>query len=65
MNQITWATFIPTQGVVAALNAQGIVDKVPTRQRDLAAIQAFNTWREQSRRPLCQLSVMLAHTANH
>lgn len=59
-------TFIPTQDVVAALNAQGIVDKVPTSQRDLAAVQeAFNTWREQSGRPLCQLSVMLAHTANH
>ena len=59
-------TFIPTQDVVAALNAQGIVDRVPTSQRDLAAVQeAFNTWREQSGRPLCQLSVMLAHTANH
>lgn len=51
---------------MAALNAQGIVDKVPTSQRDLAAVkEAFNTWREQSGRPLCQLSVMLAHTANH
>lgn len=59
-------TFIPSQDVVAALNAQGIVDRVPTSQRDLAAVQeAFNTWREQSGRPMCQLSVMLAHTANH
>jgi 3-methyladenine DNA glycosylase Tag len=59
-------TFIPSQDVVAALNAQGIVDRVPTSQRDLAAVQeAFNTWRAQSGRPLCQLSVMLAHTANH
>lgn len=59
-------TFIPSQDVVAALNAQGIVDRAPTSQRDLAAVQsAFNTWREQSGRPLCQLSMMLAYTANH
>ena len=59
-------TFIPTEDVVAALQAQGIVDKAPSSQRDLAAVQAaFNTWQAQSGRPLCQLSVMLAHTVNH
>lgn len=60
-------TFIPTDDVVAALMAQKIVDKAPTSQRDLAAVQAaFNQWHEQSGgRPLCQLSVMLAHTVNH
>lgn len=59
-------TFIPTEDVVAALKAQDIIDKTPTSQRDLATVQAaFNTWREQSGRPLCQLSVMLAHTVNH
>ncbi|WP_263263942.1 DNA-3-methyladenine glycosylase I [Pseudomonas sp. RIT-PI-S] len=59
-------TFIPSADVVAALNAQGIVDRVPTSQRDQAAAQAaFNTWQQQSGRPLCQLSVMLAHTVNH
>ncbi len=59
-------TFVPTQDVVAALAAQKIVDRVPTSQRDLAAIQdAFNHWHEQSGRPMCQLSVMLAHTVNH
>jgi 3-methyladenine DNA glycosylase Tag len=47
-------TFIPTDDVVAALKAQGIVDKAPTSQRDLAAVQAaFNQWQEQSGRPLC------------
>ncbi|MNN83431.1 hypothetical protein D3C81_2004670 [compost metagenome] len=52
--------------MVAALKAQGIVDKAPTSQRDLAAVQAaFNQWREQSGRPLCQLSMMLAFTVNH
>ena len=59
-------TFIPTDDVVAALKAQGIVDKAPTSQRDLAAVQAaFNQWRAQSGRPLCQLSMQLALTVNH
>jgi 3-methyladenine DNA glycosylase Tag len=59
-------TFIPTWDVVAALNAQGIVDKVPTSKRDQAKVQeVFNQWREESGRPLCQLSAMLAYTVNH
>lgn len=59
-------TFIPTDDVVAALQAQGIVDKAPSSQRDLAAVQAaFNVWQAQSGRPLCQLSMMLAYTVNH
>lgn len=59
-------TFVPTNDMVAALNAQGIIDKVPTSLRDLAKVQAvFNAWHEQSGRPLCQLSTMLAYTVNH
>jgi 3-methyladenine DNA glycosylase Tag len=59
-------TFVPSDDMVAALKAQGIVDKLPTSLKDLAAVQAaFNQWQEQSGRPLCQLSVMLAHTVNH
>jgi 3-methyladenine DNA glycosylase Tag len=59
-------TFIPTWDVVAALNAQNIVDRVPTSQRDQAIVQdVFNQWQEQSGRPLCQLSAMLAYTVNH
>ncbi|MGK8705076.1 DNA-3-methyladenine glycosylase I [Metapseudomonas otitidis] len=59
-------TFIPTDDMVAALKAQGVIDKVPTSQKDLALVQAaFNRWHEESGRPLCQLSVMLAHTVNH
>jgi 3-methyladenine DNA glycosylase Tag len=58
--------FIPTDDMVAALKAQGVIDKAPTSQKDLAAVQAaFNQWRAESGRPLCQLSVMLAHTVNH
>ncbi|MDG9922761.1 MULTISPECIES: DNA-3-methyladenine glycosylase I [unclassified Pseudomonas] len=59
-------TFIPTDDMVAALKAQEIINKAPTSQKDLALVQAaFNQWHEQSGRPLCQLSVMLAHTVNH
>ena len=59
-------TFVPSDDVVAALNAQKIVDKVPTSLRDLAIVQdAFNQWHAQSGRPMCQLSMMLAYTVNH
>lgn len=59
-------TFIPTDDMVAALKAQGIIDKAPTSLKELAAVQAaFNQWHAESGRPLCQLSVMLAHTVNH
>lgn len=59
-------TFIPTWDVVAALNAQNIVDKVPSSKRDQAAVQAaFNQWHAESGRPMCQLSAMLAFTVNH
>src|SRR3990167_9980418 len=59
-------TFVPTDDMVAALKAQKIIDKVPTSLKELAAVQsAFNQWHEQSDRPLCQLSMMLAYTVNH
>ena len=59
-------TFIPADDMVAALKAQGVIDKAPTSLKDLAAVQAvFNQWHAESGRPMCQLSVMLAHTVNH
>ncbi|GGJ79140.1 DNA-3-methyladenine glycosylase I [Pseudomonas matsuisoli] len=59
-------TYVLTEDVVVALKAQGIIDKAPTSQKLLRATQeAFNAWHEESKRPLCQLSVMLAHTVNH
>lgn len=59
-------SFIPTDDLVAALKALGVIDKAPTSQKELAAVQAaFNQWHAESGRPLCQLSVMLAHTVNH
>ncbi len=56
-------TFILTDDVIVALKAQGVVDKKPTAQRDLEQVQeAFNQLREQSGRPLCQISRLLAHS---
>ena len=47
--------------VVRALVDQGVVDKNPTSKKALAAVQAaFNTWHEESGRPLCQISRTLA-----
>jgi len=59
-------TFLLTEDVVVALMAQGIVDKKPTSKADLQKVQsAFNDWQQQSGRPFCQLSRMLAMTVNY
>ncbi|MCP4598535.1 DNA-3-methyladenine glycosylase I [Neptuniibacter sp.] len=56
-------TFILTDDVVAALKAQGIVEKKPTAKRDLIKVQeSFNQWQEESGRPLCQISRLLSYT---
>jgi 3-methyladenine DNA glycosylase Tag len=56
-------TFVLTDDVVAALKAQGIVDKRPTGKKDLQAVQdAFNEWRDESQRPLCHISCLLSFT---
>ncbi|WP_286238171.1 DNA-3-methyladenine glycosylase I [Neptuniibacter halophilus] len=56
-------TFILTDDVVAALKAQGIVEKKPTAKRDLQRVQdSFNQWQEESGRPLCQISRLLSYT---
>ncbi len=59
-------SFVLTGDVVAALQSQGIVDKAPTAKRDLQIVQqAFNGWQQQSGRPLCQISRLLAMTVNY
>lgn len=56
-------TFLTTSHVVARLVAAGVVPREPTSQRALRAVQAaFNALHEESGRPLCQLSAMLALT---
>lgn len=54
-------TFLLTSHVVARLVAAGVIDKAPSTQAQLQAVQnAFNVLQEDSGRPLCQLSSMLA-----
>jgi len=56
-------TFVLTDDVIAALKAQDIIEKKPTAQRDLKKVQeAFNEWHQQSGRPYCQISRLLAYT---
>ena len=50
-----------SRDVVKALVGQGVVDKEPTSKKALGQTQeAFNTWREESGRPYCQISRVLA-----
>lgn len=59
-------TFLITTDVVAALVAHGVIDRQPTSQAALRDVQAaFNRLQQDSGRPLCQLSAMLALTVNH
>ncbi|MCL6415756.1 DNA-3-methyladenine glycosylase I [Aestuariirhabdus sp. Z084] len=54
-------TFMLSNDVVAALKAQGVVEKMPTAQRDLLLVQeVFNGWQEQSGAPLSEISMTLA-----
>ncbi len=56
-----WDAFILSGDVVKALIREGVVTKEPTSKKDLAAVQAaFNTWREQSKRPVREISRILA-----
>ena len=54
-------TFMITGDVLRALIDAKIVKKKPTTKDDRAAVQiAFNAWAEETGRPLCQLSRILA-----
>lgn len=56
-------TFILTDDVVAALKAQGVIEKKPTAKRDLQKVQdAFNQWQHESGRPMSQISRLLSYT---
>ena len=58
-------TFLLTSDVVARLKAADVIDREPTSQRDLRAVQdAFNLLRQDSGRPLCQLSSLMALSIN-
>jgi len=54
-------SFILSRDVTARLIAEGVIDKVPASQKGMAAVQeAFNVWRQQSGRPLSEISRVLA-----
>src|SRR5262249_32286102 len=54
-------TFMLTPSVVAALKHWGAADAPPKNRKDRAAVQScFNAWAEETGRPLCQLSLILA-----
>ena len=54
-------TFLLTRDVVAYLVGQGIVDKQPSSQRDLKAVQnAFNQWQQQSGRSMAEISRVIS-----
>jgi 3-methyladenine DNA glycosylase Tag len=56
-----WDAFILSGDVVKALIREGVVTKEPTSRKDLAATQdAFNTWRDESGRPVREISRILA-----
>lgn len=58
-------TFLLTSDVVARLVAAGTIERAPTSQRDLQAVQeAFNALQQRSGRPLCQLSALLSLSIN-
>jgi len=54
-------SFILSRDVTTALIREGVIDKAPTSQKAMAAVQAaFNDWREDTGLPLTHLSRILA-----
>lgn len=57
-------TFLLTTDVASELIRQGVVGKPPSSQKELKQAQwAFNEWRQDCGRPLCQISRILSYTA--
>ncbi|MEM9032673.1 MAG: DNA-3-methyladenine glycosylase I [Pseudomonadota bacterium] len=56
-------SYILGQDVIARLIAEGVVEKAPTSQKAMHAVQdAFNTWKDQSGRSLTEISRVLARS---
>ncbi len=56
-------SFLLSRDVVARLIAEGVIDKPPTSQKAMSAVQeAFNTWAEQSGRSLTEISRVLGQS---
>jgi len=57
-------TFLLTRDIVAVMINLGVVDKTPSSKKELLAVQEmFMTWREQSGRPLSDISRIVSFTA--
>lgn len=58
-------SFVPTDDVARALVHWGALDSPPKGKRDRARMQeAFNAWAEESGRPLCEISMILAQSVD-
>jgi hypothetical protein len=58
-------TFVLTGDVVRALNRWGAVEGTPKGKAARRLVQeAFNRWVEETGRPLCQLSMILARSVD-
>ncbi len=56
-------SYVLTPDVTARLKAEGVISGPATSHRAMAAVQAaFNSWAEQSGRPLTQISQVLAYS---
>ena len=54
-------TFLLTADVVKTLEGIGLIDRLPTAQRDIAKVQdAFNIWQRECGRPLSAISRIVA-----
>jgi len=54
-------SFILSRDVVARLVAEGVIDKTPSSQKAMSAVQdAFNAWQAESNRSLTEISRVLA-----
>ena len=58
-------TMLLTDDVVSVLKAEGVVEKIPTSQKDLRKVQdVFNLWKQESGRALSEISRITSFTAN-
>lgn len=61
LREVGWDTPVMSKDVVKALIREGVVEKAPTSQKALMAVQdAFNEWRQHSGLPYAQMSRILA-----
>ena len=61
LREVGWDTPVMSKDVVKALIREGVIEKAPTSQKELKAVQeAFNEWHQQSGLTYAQMSRILA-----